>query len=350
MNTLFPAGARPSNVSHRSTKIGKDPRNTYWSKDTSRFGHTYLANLGWTPGENLGDTTSSYHSSGHITDASSTGVKIVLKDDNLGIGAKKGAQHDECTGLLGLQGLLGRLNGDTKMIEQVKNEEERQKNDWIASKWGMKFVRGEIWVADDLTTLRKKLDEGRAEKAAELKAKEEAEKPAAMEESGKTKKRKRSEDKKASKKTSSSDMKSSSSSGESTSASTSKSTSAAPSEDESESQARRRKRKEEKEAKKERKEKRAEKRSEKEQRKGKRAEKRLKQKKRKAGEDVSSDSSSDSESDATPSRSVTAASAMNGRHALRARFIAAKRSAMLDQASLNEVYSITSIDSRLAHG
>lgn len=266
----------------------------------------------------------------------------MLKDDNLGIGAKKGAQHDECTGLLGLQGLLGRLNGNTEQVAQVKNEEDRQKNDWIASKWGMKFVRGEIWVADDLTTLRAKVDKAKEDKEAALKAKEEAAvvkvKREEDEDSGQRKKRKRDDgEKQSSKKSSSKDKKSSKkeSSGDETATTStsksSKSTSAVASEDESESQARRRKRSEEKEAKKERKEKRADKRTEKKERKDKRAEKR-KQKKRKAGED--SDSSSESD---VPSGRVTPASAMNGRHALRARFIAAKRSATMDATSLNEV-------------
>ncbi|KAI5850140.1 hypothetical protein BZA05DRAFT_401056 [Tricharina praecox] len=332
-----------------STKISKDPRNTFWSKDTSRFGHQYLANLGWVPGQNLGDTTSSYHASGHITDASSTGIKIVLKDDTLGIGAKKGAQHDECTGLLGLQGLLGRLNGDDKVVEQVKLEEDRKKNEWIQSKWGMRFVRGEVWVADDLTKLRERMVKEKEEKAEALKAKAEKKdgKNSDDKDSGEEasrKKRKRDsddveKDKKQSKKSKSKDGKKKSKrrgleeDGTETPATTDReSKSRSVSGDETESKEERKsRRKEEKRLKKERKEKRDARRKEKKDREEK------KKKKKKASSD--GDSSSESETEAA-SGSVTPASAMNGRHALRHRFIAAKRSAMMDATSLNEILMI----------
>lgn len=265
----------------------------------------------------------------------------MLKDDTLGIGAKKSAQSDECTGLLGLQGLLGRLNGNDKMVEQVKLEEDRKKNEWIESRWGMRFVRGEVWVADDLTKLRERMVKEREGKSEALKAKEEKEKGKGAEEksSSSRKKRKRDtddgeKDKKESKKSKSRDKKKKSKQrdpegdGAATPATDRESKSTSASGDETESkEERRRRRNEEKRLKNERKENRGAQKKEKK-------EKKERKKKRKA----SSDSDSSSESETEPaSGSVTPASAMNGRHALRHRFIAAKRSAMMDAASLNEV-------------
>lgn len=314
-----------SNACPRNKKIGKDPRNTFWSNDTSRFGHQYLANLGWTPGQNLGDTTSSYYTSGHITEASSTGIKIQIKDDNLGIGAKKGAQHDECTGLLGLQGLLGRLNGNEQQVEQVRKEEERRKNELVVSKWGLRFVRGEVWVADDLTELRERIlrDREAAAAAKSMQGKagaeivKEGEEKKEEEKHSKRKKRKRDLD-------AARDAKDRGN----------RSSLATTSGDETELQARKR-RKEKRRIKRELKEARREERSE-------RKEKKVQRKKEAKGKapsdsDGASDFESGSASAATTRSATPTTRATNGRHAIRAKFIAAKRSAVIDAASLNEV-------------
>ncbi|KAI5812473.1 hypothetical protein BZA77DRAFT_335289 [Pyronema omphalodes] len=287
-----------------SKKIGKDPRNTFWSNDTSRFGHQYLANLGWTPGQTLGDSNSSYHKSGHITAASSTGVKIQIKDDNLGIGAKKGAQEDECVGLLGLQGLLGRLNGNTEQVERVQEMQDRKKNELIESKFGMRFVRGEVWVADDLTKLRERMLKDKAARENAQKKLEAGDKDNSDEDGGKRKKRKR--------------------------------------DDAEEDSAARKRRKEERRLKREAKEaRRKEKKEKKEKKKEKKDKKDKKQKAKKSSSDSDSSSDSESEAEKTVTKTSTPAyNALNGRHAIRARFIAAKKSAMMDAASLNEIFMI----------
>lgn len=120
-------------------KLGLDPRNTAWSNDTSRFGHKHLEKMGWRPGSGLG----------MMPNATTTHVKVSIKDDNLGLGAKlrkkdKADEFDsgECAGLDAFQRLLGRLNGKE---DSVSNELDIQKKQNIINgKWGIHFVKGDV--------------------------------------------------------------------------------------------------------------------------------------------------------------------------------------------------------------
>jgi Pin2-interacting protein X1 len=274
----------------------------------------------------------------------------VLKDDTLGIGAKKGAQHDECTGLLGLQGLLGRLNGDEKQVEMVKKEEDRRKTEWISSKFGMRFVKGEVWKADDISKLREQMVQDNKAKEVEAMIKNEDESDYEIsgevteekDERKKGKKRRRSStEDESSKKRKKSKAKAKAKRARreefedemearpkdkkpkrSKSTPTITSTTASGGEAESESK-RRKKDKKERKAK--------EKRS--------RKDAKSKEKARKvASLDLENSSGSDREvSRSTTTGTSTLVAVTTGRNAVRARFIAAKRSAMMDAKSLNEV-------------
>lgn len=120
-------------------RFGFDPRNTAWSNDTSRFGHTMLEKYGWKPGMGLGAMP---HKS------SNTHIRVSIKDDNLGLGAKSqrsknpNGLDDESAGLDVFQKLLGRLNGKE---ETISKEVDRQRYDRIINgKWGVHFVKGEV--------------------------------------------------------------------------------------------------------------------------------------------------------------------------------------------------------------
>ncbi|CCD23097.1 telomerase inhibitor NDAI_0B00630 [Naumovozyma dairenensis CBS 421] len=121
-------------------RFGLDPRNTAWSNDTSRFGHKLLEKFGWQPGTGLGMLPGQSHKS-HI--------KVHIKDDNLGLGAKIKRQerkdefdNGECAGLDVFQRILGRLNGKE---EEIVDELEKQRKDKILSgKWGIHFLKGEV--------------------------------------------------------------------------------------------------------------------------------------------------------------------------------------------------------------
>ncbi|KAA8576217.1 hypothetical protein EYC84_006370 [Monilinia fructicola] len=119
-------------------KLSHDPNNTRWSGNTDSFGHRMMKSQGWTPGEIWArrmPRIAEFH-----TAANASHIRVVVKDNNLGLGAKvgSGVGHGECTGLDVFQNLLGRLNGK----EEAEIEKE-QKN----------FVKGGVLVGDKIQDL-----------------------------------------------------------------------------------------------------------------------------------------------------------------------------------------------------
>jgi len=140
--------AAPKNRS----KISNDPNNTAWANNTSRFGHRILAKQGWKQGDNLGAKDATH--AAHYTAASASHIRVFLKDDNLGLGAKRGSERAENFGLAGLESILGRLNGKEA---EVKKEEERreeiEKRAFVYRKYGMmNFVSGGLLVGDKIVS------------------------------------------------------------------------------------------------------------------------------------------------------------------------------------------------------
>ncbi|CDK25471.1 unnamed protein product [Kuraishia capsulata CBS 1993] len=133
-------------------RFGFDPRNTNWSNDTSRFGHKQLEKFGWKTGDGLG----------LVAHATTTHVKVTLKDDTLGLGARlakkeKGIESDS-TGLDDFQRLLGKLNGRE---DEISKELERKSKDRIINgRWGISFVKGEVlrstWDKENRTLINGK--------------------------------------------------------------------------------------------------------------------------------------------------------------------------------------------------
>lgn len=247
-------------------------------------------------------------------------MKIVLKGDNLGIGCKGGIKDDECTGLDLFQDLLGRLNGKE---EEVEKRIQRRKVELVSGRYGMKFVRGETYVSSDIDKLlenigkmeekaevakekkreerRRRKNERKAAKASKVEQESQVEEssasPPTEELTNKEEKGKKDKEKKPKK------------SGSSTPAPTSSS--------DPESKSKKRKRGDD--AKKSKKS------------------KRDKKDKKDGGEKRGrSKESSDIEAPAWTSGTVTP-TALTGRHAIRHRYIAAKRRAVMDTKALNEV-------------
>ncbi|KAI0023042.1 hypothetical protein F4780DRAFT_125020 [Xylariomycetidae sp. FL0641] len=133
-------------------KLDYDPNNTKWSRDETTFGQKILRAHGWEPGKFLGAQDSSH--SHLLSAASSAPIKINLKDDTLGLGAKpRQKQNDECTGLVGFADLLGRLNG--KSEETIKKEQavrsELKTSLFVERRYGpMRFVSGGLLVGDQM--------------------------------------------------------------------------------------------------------------------------------------------------------------------------------------------------------
>ena len=131
-------------------KLGLDPNNTKWSRNIDSYGQRLLRSQGWEPGQYLG-ASGAEHAKWH-TEANSTHIRVVLKDDQLGLGAKRN-NGDECTGLFDFQHLLGRLNGksDDALEAERKAREDRMRGQYVEKKLGMiRFVSGGFLVGDQL--------------------------------------------------------------------------------------------------------------------------------------------------------------------------------------------------------
>lgn len=142
----------------RRTKLSHDPNNTVWSRSSDKYGQRILESQGWTPGNVLGAKDSAY--ANLHTPASSSHIRITLKDDNLGLGAKRGAGQEvgNNTGLDMFQDVLGRLNG--KNQHELKKEQDvrscLRRSVYLEQKWGRPcFVSGGLLVSDDLQKLSK---------------------------------------------------------------------------------------------------------------------------------------------------------------------------------------------------
>ncbi|KAI9739651.1 MAG: telomerase inhibitor [Cirrosporium novae-zelandiae] len=135
------------------TKLTQDLNNIKWTSSTTSFGHKILTSQGWSPGTFLGPRDAPH--ADHYTAANAAPIRITLKDDNLGLGAKL-RRENEVTGLDAFQGLLGRLNG--KSDEELAKLERIQAGHkcalYLQSRWAtINFVRGGVLVSDDLQNL-----------------------------------------------------------------------------------------------------------------------------------------------------------------------------------------------------
>ncbi|KAH9860658.1 telomerase inhibitor [Plenodomus biglobosus] len=180
--------AAPKNRS----KISNDPNNNTWANNTSRFGHRILAKQGWQQGDHLGAKDASH--SAHYTAASASHIRVFLKDDNLGLGAKRGSERAENFGLAGLESILGRLNGNEA---EVKKEEERreeiEKRAFVYRKYGMmNFVSGGLLVGDKIVS-KADLKKEEPEVKVEIKKEPESDDNSTIKKEKKDKKRKRLE-------------------------------------------------------------------------------------------------------------------------------------------------------------
>lgn len=152
----------------KRSKISHDPNNTSWARDTSSFGHKILASQGWTPGQYLGAKDAAHAS--HYTAANASHIRVLLKDDNLGLGAKRGTENAETFGLSLFSGILGRLNGKSDV--ELEKEQNAQRDVQLAMyqgrRWGhMNFVSAGFLVGDRIEDLVKPLVASKPSKSVE---------------------------------------------------------------------------------------------------------------------------------------------------------------------------------------
>jgi Pin2-interacting protein X1 len=135
----------------RRNKIGADPNNTKWAKSTDRFGHKMLTAQGWKPGDTLGAENAAHAS--HYTTASASHIRVLLRDENLGLGAKHGRQDADKFGLDMFQGLLGRLNGksDEVLEKEAGYRRDLRLKELVVKRMGRTtFVSGGFLMGDKI--------------------------------------------------------------------------------------------------------------------------------------------------------------------------------------------------------
>lgn len=112
-----------------------------------------LSKQGWKPGDFLGAENASHAS--HYTAANASHIKVMLREENLGIGAKIGTQNAETFGLSMFSGLLGRLNGKEEDRAVMQKKEETLRDVQLKLKYGnMNFVSGGMLVGDKMQEVK----------------------------------------------------------------------------------------------------------------------------------------------------------------------------------------------------
>merc|ERR1712225_187566 len=137
-------------------KLSHDPNNTKWTNDTASFGLKIMTSHGWQPGQYLGAKDAA-HAEFH-TAANASHIRVAIKDDNLGLGAKvgTGVGHGECTGLDAFKNLLGRLNGkdEEEIVKEQQSRDDLRRAIYSERKWGTRrFVSGGFWIGDKIQIL-----------------------------------------------------------------------------------------------------------------------------------------------------------------------------------------------------
>ncbi|KAI9808286.1 MAG: hypothetical protein M1825_004743 [Sarcosagium campestre] len=135
----------------KRTKLAHDPNNTTWARSTTGYGHRMLTAQGWAPGQHLGARDAPH--AAHLSAASLSHIRVSLKDDTLGIGAKKGMNQseNECTGYDVFQSVLGRLNGKTDETLQIEqnHRDDARRSLYVERRVGsMRFVTGGFLVGN----------------------------------------------------------------------------------------------------------------------------------------------------------------------------------------------------------
>lgn len=115
-----------------------------------------MTSQGWQPGDYLGAKNAA-HAEFH-TAANASHIRVAIKDDNLGLGAKigSGVGHGECTGLDAFTNLLGRLNGkdEEELEREQKSREDLKRAIYTERKWGsIRFVPGGFLIGDKIQQL-----------------------------------------------------------------------------------------------------------------------------------------------------------------------------------------------------
>lgn len=113
-----------------------------------------MSSQGWTPGSFLGARNAAH--ADMFTAASATHIKVAVKDDTLGLGARsRRGLLDEPTGLDAFKGLLGRLNGksDTDLAQEQQKRDDVKLARYAATRWPtVRFISGGLLAQEKTET------------------------------------------------------------------------------------------------------------------------------------------------------------------------------------------------------
>lgn len=114
-----------------------------------------MSSQGWTPGSFLGARDAAH--ADMFTAGSASHIKVTLKDDTLGLGARPGRDLlGEPTGLDAFKGLLGRLNGksDAELEADQQKRDEIKMAQYTATKWQtIRFISGGLLAQEKPSAL-----------------------------------------------------------------------------------------------------------------------------------------------------------------------------------------------------
>ncbi|KAL2046045.1 hypothetical protein N7G274_001492 [Stereocaulon virgatum] len=137
----------------KRAKLSYDPNNTAWSRSTTKYGQKILESQGWAPGDFLGAKNATH--AAHKTANNASYIRVVLKDSNLGLGAKLGQSQEDgqTTGLDMFRDILGRLNGksESQLETEQKSRSQVKRSMFVQQRWGSpRFVDGGLLVGAEL--------------------------------------------------------------------------------------------------------------------------------------------------------------------------------------------------------
>jgi len=100
-------------------KWSQDPRNTNWSRDTTKFGYQMLTKMGWSEGKGLGQKLS----------GSTSHIRVKKIGSNAGLGSKKSHDDDWITHQDDFNALLSSLNqGSSDSNSKLSSLENKVKS------------------------------------------------------------------------------------------------------------------------------------------------------------------------------------------------------------------------------
>jgi Pin2-interacting protein X1 len=299
-----------------------------------------MTSQGWTPGSFLGARNASHADT--FTNASASHIRVTMKDDTLGLGARAPKMGNENVAALdAFQGLLGRLNGksDTQLEEEQRKRDDTRLALYARSKWQtVTFVSGGYLVQEKPDAAKDKAKKNTSEMSDDTTAEDESVKSSDDNTSNKDT---QAEDQEPSLEDEAKKLNSKDVDGKDT-------------KDKKKRKRKEKEAKEEKKSKKEKKEKREKKekteKKEKKERKEKKREKDSKKRRRTDADEDNSDSSTATQPDSEAvSKKVTSLQRQipHWRHSLRGRHIQQKKMAVMDERSLGEVSLRQTIQYRL---